>query len=317
MLDLRLFGTADLQLEDGGSALPVLAQPKRLAILVYLALVHPRGFQRRDTLTALFWPEADTVHARHALSQALYHLRHCLGETAILNRNDEEVGLDWSRWRCDAVAFRADLGAGRLEQALSRYEGDLLAGFHADASPEFEQWLDEQRCQARHAALDAALELAARAEYARRWEEAEHWLRQATTIEPLDEAPVQRCMALLHRAGDSAAALAVYTSFAARLAVELGTLPSPALRNVADQIRASLAAATPVLPARVAQRVDHDVPHIYERLGEWYAQRGETQQAVACYRRLLRLWEHGDEELHPRVRHARERIAILEASRDG
>ena len=45
-------------------------QPKRLALLAYLAVVGVRGALRRDTLLGLFWPESSEEEARRALRQA-------------------------------------------------------------------------------------------------------------------------------------------------------------------------------------------------------------------------------------------------------
>ena len=42
------------------SSLPLSVQPKRLALLVYLALDDATGFRRRDSAVAYFWPELDT-----------------------------------------------------------------------------------------------------------------------------------------------------------------------------------------------------------------------------------------------------------------
>lgn len=54
MLRLTTLGT--IRLERDGEAVPV-PQPKRVALLAYLALARPRGLHRRDTLLAMFWPE--------------------------------------------------------------------------------------------------------------------------------------------------------------------------------------------------------------------------------------------------------------------
>jgi DNA-binding SARP family transcriptional activator len=93
MIELRTLGALEAISADGTPLRSVLAQPKRVALLSYLALASPRGFHRRDTLFALFWPEHDTEHARHALRQSLYFLRHALGPTAIVSRGDEELAV--------------------------------------------------------------------------------------------------------------------------------------------------------------------------------------------------------------------------------
>src|SRR2546430_7740060 len=67
MIELRTLGALDLKAADGRAVHSILAQPKRLALLAYLA-VHAAG-ARRDSVVALFWPELDTAHARGALRQ--------------------------------------------------------------------------------------------------------------------------------------------------------------------------------------------------------------------------------------------------------
>jgi DNA-binding SARP family transcriptional activator len=54
MIRLRTLGALDLRDADGQELRGVLAQPKRAALLAYLALATPRGYHRRDTLLALF-----------------------------------------------------------------------------------------------------------------------------------------------------------------------------------------------------------------------------------------------------------------------
>src|SRR5690349_21642507 len=64
MVRLQLLGALGLTGDDGRDVRGLLAQPKRFALLCYLALAEPRAFQRRDGLVALFWPEADGETAR-------------------------------------------------------------------------------------------------------------------------------------------------------------------------------------------------------------------------------------------------------------
>ena len=92
---VRLFtlGALDLQAANGTELRSVLAQPRRIALLAYLALATPRGPHRRDRLLALFWPDQDESHARNALSQAVYFLRNALGADAIVSRTTEELSL--------------------------------------------------------------------------------------------------------------------------------------------------------------------------------------------------------------------------------
>ena len=75
MIRLWTLGSLELSGVDARVICAVHAQPKRLALLAFLAAEHPLGFHRRDSILALFWPELDSAHARDALSQALRFLR--------------------------------------------------------------------------------------------------------------------------------------------------------------------------------------------------------------------------------------------------
>src|SRR6202022_1941284 len=127
VIELRTLGTLDLHSANGRELHSLLAQPKRVALLAYLCIAQPCGFHRRDTLLGLFWPNSDQEHARTSLRKSLHILRRALGEDAILSRGDEDVAVDFERVSCDVIEFEASLKANRLEEALDRYHGDLLA----------------------------------------------------------------------------------------------------------------------------------------------------------------------------------------------
>src|SRR5690349_20392974 len=137
----------------------VLAQPRRLALLAYLASATPRGMHRRDQLAALFWPELDQDHARAALRQAVYVLRGALGAAAIVSYGDEEVGVDFDLVHCDVAAFDRAVEAGQLEKALDIHRGVLLDGFFISDAPEFEQWLERERARFQETATGVARRL--------------------------------------------------------------------------------------------------------------------------------------------------------------
>jgi DNA-binding SARP family transcriptional activator/TolB-like protein/lipopolysaccharide biosynthesis regulator YciM len=252
MVEFRVLGPVELTSEDGVAVHSVLSQPKRLGILAYLAVATPRGFHRRDALLALFWPDLDETHARGALSQALHRLRQSLGEELLAGRRDEEVGLEWSRWRCDAVEFRAALAAGRLEEAVALYRGELLAGVAAEGSARLEHWLDAQRSTFRSEALEAALTLARRDAAAGQLEAALAWFRRARQVDPADPDPLLELMRLLQRAGTPRAALAEYEAYASALQADLELAPPESLAAYAARVRAALdaeVAAEPVAGA--------------------------------------------------------------------
>lgn len=94
MIRLRVLGALDLRDSVGQELRAIVAQPKRAALLAYLALAHPRGPHRRDTLLPLFWPEQDTEHARNALSQAVHFLRRSLGSEAVVGSDGDGLRLE-------------------------------------------------------------------------------------------------------------------------------------------------------------------------------------------------------------------------------
>jgi DNA-binding SARP family transcriptional activator len=144
MTDLITFGATELR-RDGTDVRSVLSQPKRLALLVFLRVSAPGGFVARERLLGLFWPESDQERGRNALRQSLHFLRRSLGERAIVNRTDREIGVDPDGVACDAVAFREALAAGRLEDALTIHRGEFLPGFYIDEAPEVERWIEDER----------------------------------------------------------------------------------------------------------------------------------------------------------------------------
>src|SRR5262245_22488646 len=127
---LRLLTLGGLALErDGGEPLTqVLAHPKRLAVLLYLALHEPRGLHQRNALLALFWPESDESHARNALRNTVHFLRSVLGAETILGGAGDAIGIDPSSLSCDAVAFEQALAAGDHVEAMRLYRGPLAPG---------------------------------------------------------------------------------------------------------------------------------------------------------------------------------------------
>src|SRR6184192_3501559 len=123
MIELSMLGRLSLTGADGREVRGLLGQPRRLALLAYLAAATPQGFHRRDSLLALFWPELDQEHARAALRQALHVVRDALGAGA------EEIGLAFDHVSCDVGAFERAVAVGQFREALDLYRGDLLEGF--------------------------------------------------------------------------------------------------------------------------------------------------------------------------------------------
>lgn len=239
MIELRTLGGVDLVGTDGREIRAVLTQPKRLTILAYLTVATPRGFHRRDTLLALFWPELDQRHARASLRKAVHVLRHVLGGDTLAARGAQDLAVAEDYLWCDAVAFEQAVAAARLTEALELYRGDFLEGFFVHGAPEFERWHERERGRLRDLAARAAWILADKAAGDTRAVEAAGWARRAAAFTPDDETALRHLISLLYHVGDRAGALRAYDEFAERLAREFGVRPSAPTRRLVENVKIS------------------------------------------------------------------------------
>jgi DNA-binding SARP family transcriptional activator/tetratricopeptide (TPR) repeat protein len=261
MIRLRTLGTTGLTDASSHELGGVLRQPKRFAILAYLALKRPVGLHRRDTLLPLFWPELDTDRARAALRQSLYKLRRHLPPGVLVTRGDEEVGVDPGIW-CDVWAFESALAAGRPEDALPLYGGELMEGFHLpDVAPELGYWLESKRRRLRGLAVAGAWDLAMRAEAAGDLDSIRQWATQAVGLAPLDEDGARRLILMLDNAGDRAGAVDAYEQWVRRLRDELEVDPAPETVALVESIRQRAE------PRRVLNREPLAAPPVAARAG--------------------------------------------------
>src|SRR5437764_14590984 len=116
MIELQTLGGLDLRDAKGHELHVVLRQPKRFALLAYLAVATPRGFHRRDTLLGLLWPALDEARARKALNRAIHFVRSAIGEEVLPSRGPEELGLDWTRIWSDVAGFEDALDRGEIAE---------------------------------------------------------------------------------------------------------------------------------------------------------------------------------------------------------
>src|SRR3989449_4576893 len=219
MIELRMLGTLDLKGADGRAVHSILAQPKRLALLAYLA-VHTAG-ARRDSVVALFWPELDTAHARGALRQSLRFLRRELGDGILNGNSDEAIEFEPATVWCDVVAFEEACKAGQAGRALQLYRGGVLDGcFVSGGSPELERWIAAERTRLRQLAVRAAPGVVEPAEREGDLQAAVHAARHGVALDPDDESALARLVALFDRSGDRAGALSAFETFRRRLQKE-------------------------------------------------------------------------------------------------
>jgi DNA-binding SARP family transcriptional activator len=246
MIELRTLGSLDLVAPQHPDASGVLAQPKRYAVLVYLAVSAPRGYVRRDALLALFWPEANQARGRNVLRQTVYQLRQCLGSDAIRGRGDDELGVDPAVVLCDVTRFEELLAEGKTAEAVELYRGDFLSGFHvSDATPELEEWMQSEARRLRGLATSAAWSLAETEEQKGNPSGAAHWARRVLALDPLNEKRLTEAMRLLARGGDRVGALQVYHEYVRRADAEFGVMPAASVKQLATSLRSAPTPAEP------------------------------------------------------------------------
>ena len=259
--ELRILGHTELSIAENLTGGGVLRQPKRLALLAYLALAATEGFRRRDQIVGLFWPDQDQLHARTQLRKALHGLRATIGAEAFLTRGDEESRLDTQMVWCDAVAFRRHCDAREWTEALALYRGDLLEGlFPGGVGEEFETWLAEQRAGLRGLAARAAWGGSALADLAGRRDEAIALARRAADLNLDDEEGVRRLIAALDRYGDRAGALRIFADWQSRLQKEFGAEPAPETRKLVRRVQASRKGESMETPQSSITRTPSAVP---------------------------------------------------------
>ena len=238
MIELSLLGLHALRGPDGRELTSLPAQPKRFALLAYLALGGSGGYHRRDSLVAVFWPELDQFAARRALRNTLYHLREALGDQAIVTRGDEAVAINPAMLTCDVTRLGDAFATGRYEEVVDGFRGELLAGVHfADSGEAYEEWLSRERARITTMVMQAVTLLVDREEAAGNLAAATHWAQRACALDPRDEVRLRRAMTLLQQHGDNGSALHLYDTCASRLYAEFKARPSADTTALAAALR--------------------------------------------------------------------------------
>jgi tetratricopeptide (TPR) repeat protein len=150
VIRLSVLGAVDVIDAQGKRIETLLAQPRRLALLLMLAIESMHGACPRERLIAAFWPEHSPEQASMNLRQALAFLRRVLGADVVLRHGRHALGIDWTTLQCDAVDRLHALAAGD-EGSASDLQGELLAGVNLSGMDDaWEEWLTEQRRRLAH-----------------------------------------------------------------------------------------------------------------------------------------------------------------------
>jgi DNA-binding SARP family transcriptional activator/TolB-like protein len=231
---------------ESGEVHAVTSQPRRVALLVYLALAQPRGFHSRDRLLALFWPDYDEQRARNALSQALHFLRRSLGADALVSGAEDQLRLDTELVSCDVIEFEAALAAGRTAEGVDLYHGPFLEGFHISAAAaELDGWVDGERQRLGRLYAGALQRLAEDREAAGDFAGAVEWHRRLAAHDPLSSRIALGLIRALAAAGETESALQHARVHEMLSRAELDASPDPAITAFVNELRQRIAAPTP------------------------------------------------------------------------
>jgi len=226
------------RIERNGNAIEVDTR-KAVALLAYLAVSGQPA--TRDALAALFWPEADSTHARGALRRTLSALRLAVGDS-FLDISRELVGLaEGADYQVDVGRFYALLedclhhGHSRetacsrcikpLTDAADLYRGDLLEGFSLRDSPAFDEWQFFEAERLRQALAGALDRLVERLSRDKNGEAALEYARRRLALDPLHEPAHRQLIRLYLRNGQRSAAVRQYRECVRVLETELGVPP--------------------------------------------------------------------------------------------
>ncbi len=192
---LNVLGRVALARSDGSSVTEVLSQPRRLAVLVYLAMQGNSDGVLRDEIAAVFWPDRSDAKARQALRQTLYVLRKALGPDALVSSADR-IKLPRQLWSCDASELTDASKSGDTGVVAELYQGDFLPGFHVSRARQWEGWRQAMEDSLRALGLDAFWQLAQTAVAANEWSAVRQWAGRVLDVMPRS----QNAAALMIRA---------------------------------------------------------------------------------------------------------------------
>jgi predicted ATPase/DNA-binding SARP family transcriptional activator len=219
--------------------------PKRktLELLAYLTL-HQGAPIGRDTIAFTLWPDEDEEDARANLRRNLHVIGPLLpaGPPWIVARPETLQLNPHAGVQCDVEEFRRAYERREFAAAAQLYRGELLEGYS-------DEWILEERERLIRAYHDALTQLVRTHRTRREFDAAAAYARMLLDNDPWREDVVRHLIAIRYEAGDRAAALRVYDSFAERLRAEMNVDPMPETLALRDAILRSRATGDD--PARV------------------------------------------------------------------
>ncbi|MEM7129549.1 MAG: tetratricopeptide repeat protein [Chloroflexota bacterium] len=241
-LKLYLFGPPRLVVDNNRTI--NISLRKAQAMIAYLAVTNQP--QSRDSLSTLFWPEADQRKARTNLRRMLYDIGQRV-QAPLLATTAETVYVDptINLW-VDTIAFRESIAIGltqplsqeQLLSAANLHNDEFMAGFNLNDCPDFDDWQFFQREELRQALSRVLISLTNIYVKQDAYEEALLYAKRWLALDKLHEAAHRRLMELYMLAGQRAAALRQYEECVRIMDGELGVAPESETTDLFKAIRA-------------------------------------------------------------------------------
>ncbi len=236
LLHINLLGTPEVCFENGT---PLQIPKKLLALLAHIA-IEKKAVQRAK-LILLFWSDVTDDLARSSLRTGLSELKKILGEYIKPSRHT--VSLDWEKpIQVDALELEAALGKElidleKLDQAITSYRGNFLAGLEIKDAPEFDDWCLSQQEHYQQIAFEAFDKLIGSEEDKKDYSSALKYAQGMLSLDQLREESHYKLIYLQAKQGNRAAALQQYEKCRQILAENLAIEPSEAIENLIAQIK--------------------------------------------------------------------------------
>lgn len=212
-------------LQRGSTTMKVAIREQRLIACVALL-----GCRRRSFLSGLLWPKSNEKQAAGNLRTSVWCITHSfpnlLQTTPVTLELHESVQVDVSALRQHLQTLHEDPGLLAPDSYLDHLgRADLLPGWYDD-------WVLFEQERLRQLRLDALEEVGRRYLAANDTGRAVLAALTAVSIEPLRESAQFLLIQAHMAAGNRAAAVRAYTTFANRLDEELGVQPSDKLADL-------------------------------------------------------------------------------------
>lgn len=229
----KLLGT--LSIIEAGRTSALTKNTKGCALLTYLIVTGEP--QSREAVADLLWESVSTAQSLRNLRVLLTRIRPYIPELQTTRKTltfqpNQTLSIDLITL---LEALKSE-DSNTLEAGLRLYTGDLLAGFHLEDAPRFNEWLlltrERLRVQVLAAFDHICDEFAEQKQWDRGIEIARCWL----AVDDLDERAYRWLMIHLTGMGQLTQALQQYDICSQRLQQELAVEPEPATVALAKHV---------------------------------------------------------------------------------